>query len=311
IFLSLAVVYMKMATVTQVKYGAMIDENITTAGKSKINLQAILEKQDYALLKHYQHAKAYEPSTVMFGTLAMLGHFGRNSQYCHYLSDDVFPINLYCVLVGPSGSGKTSIIKRIKQASRKCERTFTDFYLKEMEFDGKIKTVTSIISNVNNLSLRKHLATGNKLLVNDEIDVFFDPQGVYDSTTNKTVGDVGLLLQAFDGITDDDRTTGSTSVYIEQAHLSILGGTTGTHYSTLLSCFEKYRGFEGIHNRMLYLVLEPFDPIRPQHLRKGKRSKNMPTLAHYAIIAHLFGDVQYEWQMSDEEKQRKQRGSYC
>ncbi|CAF0811829.1 unnamed protein product [Didymodactylos carnosus] len=174
------------STVQIKKYGAMIDENIATAGKLKIDLQTILEKQDYALLEHYQHLKAYEPSTVMFGILVMLGHFGRNSQYCHYLTDDVFPINLYCVLVGPSG---------------------------------------------------------NKLLVNDEIDVFFDPQGVYDSTTSKTAGDVGLLLQAFDGF------------------------------------------------------------------RKGKRTKNMPTLAHYAIVAHLFGDVQYEWQMSDEEKQRKQRGS--
>ncbi|CAF1396397.1 unnamed protein product, partial [Didymodactylos carnosus] len=142
--------------------------------------------------------------------------------------------------------------------------------------------------------------SGDKIIIADELDPILDKLGVYESKDKAEEG--ALLCEAFDGIRDDTRTTGSTIVHISDAKLSIFGATTGNRYSKLMQQWKNNDGFYGIHNRMTYLAVSNKEPLRPQHLINRQKVLSLPSIAHILIVCHCLGDIEYRFrEISDDE----------
>ncbi|CAF1030449.1 unnamed protein product [Didymodactylos carnosus] len=136
----------------------------------------------------------------------------------------------------------------------------------------------SKLSNINGLSLRKELATGDKLILSDELDSAFSKLGVFDP--KEKAEESSLLCEPFDRIRNNTRRTGSTVDYIEDAKLSILGATTGMRYN----------------------LSDEKEATRPQHIKKRESVSSTASFAHIFAVCHLFGDIEYQFRdESDDE----------
>jgi hypothetical protein len=58
-----------------------------------------------------------------------------------------------------------------------------------------------------------------------------------------------------------------------------------------------YTGFDGSHNRFLYISIPKLAYSRPQE-------QNNPSFNHLCIVTHLFGTVRYVFQMSEAERKK-------
>ncbi|CAF1111454.1 unnamed protein product, partial [Didymodactylos carnosus] len=282
-------------------FGEQMTQNIQEAAQRKLDLSTVLEADQHRIFAQLQGLRGFEETPLFFCFMALLSHFSRDSYYLAYRTEDKKPINLYVVLVGDSGSGKTQLIGQMELAKDKVEQVFQSFYIRKMDYGEISASSSSVVKNVNHLGLRKLLALGSCCYMNDEADVFFDPYGVFDVGNSKYNNETCLLLQAFDGLENDNRSTGSTTTRITKARLSILAATTGGKYQKLLFNWSRFAGFEGIHNRMSYLALDGIQAIRPQNIQAFHKEKQMPTLAHVLVVAHLFGTIEYDWRKTDDE----------
>ncbi|CAF1362043.1 unnamed protein product, partial [Didymodactylos carnosus] len=171
---------------------------------------------------------------------------------------------------------------------------FQNQYKSKLSVGKDEESVSSMVSDLNGLALRKYLSTGDKYLISDEIDSTFSKLGVFDSGDKPE--ESSLLCKRFDEITDTDRATGSTLIHIERARLSILGATTGTRYSKLMMQWNNGQGIEGVHNRMLYMFVNRQEAIRPRQLKERKLNASSPSLAHVLLVVQCFPTTEYQFE---------------
>ncbi|CAF1102074.1 unnamed protein product [Didymodactylos carnosus] len=155
---------------TPAELGRLIKENIRKASQIHFELTSVLTTEELKIFDNYKSIAGGDPNMLFFGSM------------------------------------KSSNVNILKDAAKKVEIMFAESYRKDQTI-GKDKAITSsILSNVNGLSLRKALASGDKIIIADELDPILDKLGVYESKDKAEEG--ALLCEAFDGIRDDTRTTG-------------------------------------------------------------------------------------------------------
>ncbi|CAF1442360.1 unnamed protein product [Didymodactylos carnosus] len=204
-------------------FGKILIENIREAANIEFNLTSILSQEEVKWLDNYRQSCGSDPNMLFFGMFPIIAHFSNRS---HYL--DLFykanTFNLYSVIIGPSAN-----MEILNEAVKKVDRLFSSHYRRQQMIGKKEVMTGSTLSNINGLSLRKELATRDKLILSDKLDSTFSKLGVFDP---KEKAEESLLLcEAFDRIRNNTRRTGSTVDYIEDAKLSILGATIGMRYN--------------------------------------------------------------------------------
>ncbi|CAF2107947.1 unnamed protein product [Rotaria magnacalcarata] len=277
----------------------MILKNITTASQMNFEMSDILNIQQMRILTTYKETYNYESHLSFFLSLGMMSHFSQGSYYTHYASSDHRPVQLYLWLLGASGSGKTHAFRQIEKAITKTEKMFSHTYLKPVIVNGKPTEtdLSSVITHTNHIGLRQHLASNSKILLNDDADLIAETYGLYNVNDYTKEHERNIILCGYDGNTS--RTTGTTIIQIDDKRLTIAIATTG---GKLMKNWLNSTGFDGSHNRFLYMSIPKLIYSRPQDFKVNVNSKNNPTFNHLCIIIHLFGTARYVFQMSESER---------
>ncbi|CAF4919206.1 unnamed protein product [Rotaria socialis] len=93
-------------------------------------------------------------------------------------------------------------------------------------------------------------------------------------------------------------------IQIDGKRLTIAIATTGGKLSKNMKNWINFSGFDGSHNRFLYMSIPKLAYSRPQDFQVNMNSKNNPTFAHLSVIIHLFGTVRFAFEMSEAERTR-------
>lgn len=115
-------------------------------------------------------------------------------------------------------------------------------------------------------------------VISDEIDLFNSKFGVYGLNEEKTMSGVKLLCQGFDGIKEETRATGSTSVTIKKGTISLLGASTGDKLWSNTLKFSQNYGSDGLAVRFTFHVLPMLPLIEPP----------MDFFIYFPNLVHLF-----------------------
>ncbi|CAM4833084.1 unnamed protein product [Rotaria magnacalcarata] len=276
----------------------MILKNIATVSQMNVDMDDILNIQQMKLLTTYKQIYNYAPCLSFFLSLGILSHFAQGSYYTHYASCDHRPVQLYLWLLGSSGSGKTDAFRQLEKAISKTEKMFSSTYLKAVIVSGKPTEtdLSSIVTHTNQIGLRQHLASNNKILLNDDADLIAESYGLYNVNDSTNEHERNIILCGFDGFGNTSRTTGTTIIQIGDKRLAIAIATTGGKLMKNMKNWIAYTGFDGSHNRFLYMCLFP-----NLFIQGLKNSKYNPSFNHLCIIVHLFGTVRFVFQISEAE----------
>ncbi|CAF2055845.1 unnamed protein product [Rotaria magnacalcarata] len=261
----------------------MILKNIATASQMNIKMSDILNVQQMRLMTTYKEKYNYQSSLSFFLSLGMMSHFSQGSYYNHYASADRRPVQLYLWLLGASGSGKTHAFRQLEKAITKTEKMFPSTYLKPVMVNGKLteSDISSVITHTNHIGLRQHLSSNYKILLNDDAD---------------------LIAETYALVINSSRTTGTAMINIDDKRLTIVIATTGGKLMKNMKNWTSCTGFDGSHNRFMYMSIPKLVYSRPQDFHINKNFKNNPSFAHLCVIVHLFGTVRYVFEMSPSER---------
>ncbi|CAF5184374.1 unnamed protein product, partial [Rotaria magnacalcarata] len=179
---------------------------------------------------------------------------------------------------------------------------FSHTYLKPVIVNGKPTEtdLSSVITHTNHIGLRQHLASNSKILLNDDADLIAETYGLYNVNDYTKEHERNIILCGYDGNTS--RTTGTTIIQIDDKRLTIAIATTGGKLMKNMKNWLNSTGFDGSHNRFLYMSIPKLIYSRPQDFKVNVNSKNNPTFNHLCIIIHLFGTARYVFQMSESER---------
>lgn len=99
------------------------------------------------------------------------------------------------------GSGKTHALRQLEKAIAKLEKHFPDDYLKPVDISGTASEsdLSSIVTHTNHIGLRHHLASNNKIFLNDDADVIAETYGLYNVNDFSKEQERNLILSGFDG----------------------------------------------------------------------------------------------------------------
>ncbi|CAF1087080.1 unnamed protein product, partial [Rotaria magnacalcarata] len=235
----------------------MILKNIATVSQMNVDMDDILNIQQMKLLTTYKQIYNYAPCLSFFLSLGILSHFAQGSYYTHYASCDHRPVQLYLWLLGSSGSGKTDAFRQLEKAISKTEKMFSSTYLKAVIVSDKPTEtdLSSIVTHTNQIGLRQHLASNNKILLNDDADLIAESYGLYNVNDSTNEHERNIILCGFDGFGNTSRTTGTTIIQIGDKRLAIAIATTGGKLMKNMKNWIAYTGFDGSHNRFLYMCL--------------------------------------------------------
>ncbi|CAF3564511.1 unnamed protein product, partial [Rotaria sp. Silwood2] len=176
------------------------------------------------------------------------------------------------------GSGKSTSVNYIKTAMCQLIDLFPDLYNKKINVNDKVITMTSDVttgSNDNNtlndtqfdtinkkkpiqliLIRKKQMKNiGDLFAITDELDSQLVRLGVFKSNDDSAAPGSKLLTQAFDGIYNESRGTGTAKYVIDNAKLTIFGASTGQRYAFNMRNFSQNIGNDGVFVRMSYLVM--------------------------------------------------------
>lgn len=83
----------------------------------------------------------------------------------------------------------------------KTEKMFPSTYLKPVMVNGKLTEVdlSSIITHTNHIGLRQHLASNNKILLNDDADLIAEMYGLYNVNDCTKEHERNIILCGYDG----------------------------------------------------------------------------------------------------------------
>ncbi|CAF0877778.1 unnamed protein product [Adineta ricciae] len=282
----------------------MILKNINEASEMNVDMSKILNSEQMQLLTTYKDTYNFDCALSFFLSLAIMSHFTQGSYYTYYASSDHLPVQLYLWLLGPSGSGKTYAFKQLEKAITKTEKMFPSTYMKPVMVNGSLteSPLSSIVSHTSQVGLRQHLASNSKILLNDDADSIAETYGLYNVNDSGKEHERNIILCGYDGFSKWSKTTGTTFIEIENKRLSIAFAITGGKLSKNMKNWTNATGFDGTHNRFLYMSIPKSPYIRPQDFQINVNSRNNPTLAHLAVIIHLFGTVRFVFEMSQAER---------
>ncbi|CAF1545500.1 unnamed protein product, partial [Didymodactylos carnosus] len=220
------------------KYGRILQENIKAAAQTKLDLDLVLNQNEASIFDRYKEVGG-DIAILFYGMLPLLSHFAQSSTYASMFKQ-LKPLNLYSIVIGPPGCGKSPNFKYLLTAATTVTKMFRHDYMKNIPSGGaNTQSGNSVTNSPNGLALLKSLATGNVCLVNDEIDGVFGKWGIYNE---KSTEEIPLLCASFDGIEGLSRSTSRTTIEINGAKLSVLGGTTGTHLANVLQRWSNWNG---------------------------------------------------------------------
>ena len=119
--------------------------------------------------------------------------------------------------------------------------------------------------------------------------LFLQNLGVFQAGETSVSSSGKILLQGFDQIPNQNRSTGSTTITISSAKLAILRTSCGEKYSSISSKFSNLCGNDGIVARFGFQVI-PVSPttVEPPDIVLLTR----PNLWHVFSVAHLI--LQYK-----------------
>ncbi|CAF1263320.1 unnamed protein product [Didymodactylos carnosus] len=224
----------------------LMDQNKERASDEQINLTTILTPFEYSMFDEYEK-QCFTAEYLFFSMLLAISHFSQKSYFTHLVGNQQIGLNLYHICVGDSGSAKSQHISEIIRSAKATQKLFSSTYITTFpggRNNGK-REESSIVEELSVVGLLNYLQQGDKLLANAEIDAYFDKIGLYNqSSATATEGGSSLCL-AFDWIRDFSRQTGSSTLSIKNAKLSLIGGTTGCKLALLLMKFIKLTGLEG------------------------------------------------------------------
>lgn len=159
---------------------------------------------------------------------------------------------------------------------------FSSQYLKSVVMNGKLTEheLSSIVTHTNHIGLRQHLASNNKIIVNDDADLIAESFGLYNINDPTKEHERNLILCGYDGQKTHDRneifsdflisftnalrTTGTSMINIENKRLTILIATTGGKLMKNMKTWLGFGGFDGTHNGFLYMSIPKRRYSRPQ-----------------------------------------------
>ncbi|CAF1682774.1 unnamed protein product [Rotaria magnacalcarata] len=181
---------------------------------------------------------------------------------------------------------------------------FPSTYLKPVMVNGKPmeSDLSSVVTNTNHIGLRQHLASNNKILLNGDADLIAKNYGLYNVNDYTKEHERNIILCGYAGFTNTSRTTGTTIIQISDKRLTIAIATTGGKLMKNMKNWINCTGYDGSHNRFLYMSIPKLIYSRPQDFKVNINSKKNPSLAHLCVIVHLFGTIRYVFQMSESER---------
>lgn len=99
------------------------------------------------------------------------------------------------------GSGKTHCFKQLEKTLCKVEQMYPSTYLKPVMINGKLteNDLSSVISHTNHIGLRQHLASNNKILLNDDADLIAECFGLFNVNDATKEHERNLILCGYDG----------------------------------------------------------------------------------------------------------------
>ncbi|CAF4056259.1 unnamed protein product, partial [Rotaria sp. Silwood2] len=179
---------------------------------------------------------------------------------------------------------------------------FPSTYLKPVMVNGKPteSDLSSVVTHTNHIGLRQHPAPNNKILLNDDADLIAENYGLYNVNDYTKEHERNIILCDYDGNTS--RTIGTTIIHISDKRLTIAIATTGGKLMENKKNWVNCTGFNGSHNRFLYMSLPKLIYSRPQDFKVNIIFFKNPLFTHLCVIVHLFGKVRYVFQMSESER---------
>ena len=140
--------------------------------------------------------------------------------------------------------------------------------------------LSSIITHTNHIGLRQHLSSNSKILLNDDADLIAETYGLYNVNDYTKEHERNIILCGYDGyikarniglvlvfflrFSNSFRTTGTTIIQIGEKRLTILLATTGGKLMKNMKNRVNSTGFDGSHNRFLYMCIPKLTYSRPQ-----------------------------------------------
>ncbi|CAF2150071.1 unnamed protein product [Rotaria magnacalcarata] len=181
---------------------------------------------------------------------------------------------------------------------------FPSSYLKPVIVNGKPTEtdLSSIVTHTNHIGLRQHLASNHKILLNDDADIIAESYGLYNVNDFTKEHERNIILCGFDGFKNTSRTTGTTIIQIDDKRSTIEIATTGGKPLKNMKNWINYTGFDGSHNRFLYMSIPKIIHSRPQDFKVNVDTRYNPSLNHLCVIIHSFGTVRFAFQMSNAER---------
>ncbi|CAF3379778.1 unnamed protein product [Rotaria sp. Silwood2] len=179
---------------------------------------------------------------------------------------------------------------------------FPSTYLKPVMVNGKPteSDLSSVVTHTNHIGLRQHPAPNNKILLNDDADLIAENYGLYNVNDYTKEHERNIILCDYDGNTS--RTIGTTIIHISDKRLTIAIATTGGKLMENKKNWVNCTGFNGSHNRFLYMSLPKLIYSRPQDFKVNIIFFKNPLFTHLCVSVHLFGKVRYVFQMSESER---------
>ncbi|CAF3263216.1 unnamed protein product, partial [Rotaria sp. Silwood2] len=220
------------------------------------------------------------------------------------------------------GSGKSTSVNYIKTAMCQLIDLFPDLYNKKINVNDKVITMTSDVttgSNDNNtlndtqfdtinkkkpiqliLIRKKQMKNiGDLFAITDELDSQLVRLGVFKSNDDSAAPGSKLLTQAFDGIYNESRGTGTAKYVIDNAKLTIFGASTGQRYAFNMRNFSQNIGNDGVFVRMSYLVM----PHGGSKSLCNRLPISIPNALHISTVISLLVNCDYVVQFRFEKLQ--------
>ncbi|CAF5172644.1 unnamed protein product [Rotaria magnacalcarata] len=124
--------------------------------------------------------------------------------------------------------------------------------------------LSSVITHTNHIGLRQHLAPNNKILLNDDADLIAETYGLYNVNDYTKEHERNVIRCGYDEFTNTSRTTGTTIIHIGDKRLTIAIAATGGNVMKNKKNWINFIGFDGSHNRFLYMSILKLVYSRPQ-----------------------------------------------
>ncbi|CAF1625877.1 unnamed protein product, partial [Rotaria sp. Silwood1] len=273
------------------------------------------------------------------GILSLISAISGGAYYVDECNGLEYPLNLYVHIIGEPGSGKSTPVNYIKAAICQLIDLFPDLYNKKINTHDNIGNtmldVTTALydnpvnsnhlhtinkSQSNHFNKKKSVEERMKIIVNfdtelalfrqmaligdlfaitDELDSQLVRLGVFKSNDDTAAPGAKFLTQAYDGIHNESRGTGTSKYVIISGKLAIFGASTGQRYALNMRNFAQNIGNDGVLVRMSYLVM-PHGGAKPI---SNRIPISMPNALHVAVVISLLINAGYPVQLRFEKLQ--------